>query len=60
LLVCFLASAASAAGEYDALITGIASDIEGIKVSLITIGVAIVAVSAVFLIVRFVRRMVSH
>jgi len=58
-LVLLSASFASAAGEYDALTTGLETEIGGIKTVLIGLGATIIGVSVVFLVVRFIKRMVS-
>jgi len=58
-LVLLSASFASAAGEYDTLTSGLETEIGNIKTVLIGLGATIIGVSVVFLVVRFVKRMIS-
>lgn len=60
LFMFLLATAAmAAANDYTSLTADVVTDISGINSTLVTIGGAIIGVSVVFLIVRFIRRMIS-
>jgi len=52
-------AAHAAADDYSELTTGVVENISSIGTILMSIGGAIIGVSVVFIIVRFIRRMVS-
>jgi len=61
LLIMLLAVSGFAAesGDYSELTKGITDEISGIKTVLIGIGATIIGVSVVFIVVRFVKRMIG-